>query len=197
MENSKIDTFLAFSEYSTLISIIVLLVVLTIYILTSIFLNKFNKLVYGKGTPMAWIPIFNLYLIGKLAFNKLVGWILIITLFLTGEFSTTINGVTTTKTILPANINSIVKVIYSVAVLAIFIYAIYKYFKIKKSKNQFPEKSSNQFNQAPNMNNQPQNSNLQNQFSQPINTNNQPQNFDASNQFNQPANMNNSDTNNI
>ena len=52
-----------------------------IHILLGIFLNKFNKLVYGEGSILAWFPIFNLYLLGKLTVNKYVGWILGIFIF--------------------------------------------------------------------------------------------------------------------
>ncbi|MBR6949860.1 MAG: zinc ribbon domain-containing protein [Bacilli bacterium] len=50
---------------------------LAIYIAVGIFLNKFNKLLYGHGTALAFVPVGNLYLMGKLAFNKAVGYILI------------------------------------------------------------------------------------------------------------------------
>ena len=115
------------------LGIFIFVIVIVIYILQAIFLNKFNKLVYGKGTALAWIPICNLYLLGKLTVNKLVGWILVILLFITGETTTTINGVTTTQSILPQGINSIISPIYSLAVLGLFIYAIVKYFQLKKS----------------------------------------------------------------
>lgn len=114
--------------------IVILLVVLGVYIACSIFLNKFNKLVYGKGTPMCWIPIANIYLLGKLTVNKIVGWILVICVFLTAEYTTTINGVETVHNILPEGISSVVSTIYGIAVLVLFIYAIVKYNKLKKSK---------------------------------------------------------------
>ena len=113
--------------------IFILIIVLGIYIAISIFLNKFNKLVYGKGTAMAWIPIFNTYLLGKLAINKIVGWILVICIFLTGTRTTTINGVETTHTILPESINSVVTILYNLATLSLLIYAIIKYNRLKKN----------------------------------------------------------------
>lgn len=114
--------------------IVILLVVLAIYIASAIFLNKFNKLVYGKGTPMCWIPIANIYLLGKLTVNKVVGWILVACVLLTGEYTTTINGVETVHNILPESISSVVSTLYGIAVLGLFIYAIVKYNKIKKTK---------------------------------------------------------------
>ena len=115
--------------------VIILIVVLAIYIAVSIFLNKFNKLVYGTGTALAWIPICNVYLLGKLTFNKIVGWVLVACIFLTASYSTTINGVTKTYTILPSNISDTVEDIYGLAVFILLIYAIIKYNKLKKEKN--------------------------------------------------------------
>ena len=49
-----------------------------IYLLKVNFLNKFNKLIYGKFTVMSLIPIFDIYLLGKLTINKVFGLILVI-----------------------------------------------------------------------------------------------------------------------
>lgn len=113
--------------------IVIFILGIGIYIAQAIFLNKFNRLVNGKGTAMAWIPIFNIYLLGKLTVNKLVGWVLVGCVFLTGTYTTTINGVETSRTILPEGISSVVATVYGLAVLGLFIYAIIKYNKIKKS----------------------------------------------------------------
>lgn len=129
MENS-LETIIASSIAYVLIFFAVLIV---IYILFGIFLNKLNKLVYGKGTPMAFIPFVNIYLLGKLAVNKLVGYILVILVILNSEFSITINNKTSSAAILPEDIRNVVSIIYSVLVLGLFIYAIVKYFKLKKA----------------------------------------------------------------
>ena len=46
---------------------------IAIYIACSKFLSNLNKLIYGKGTILAWLPFTSIYLMGKLAFNNLVG----------------------------------------------------------------------------------------------------------------------------
>ncbi len=115
--------------------ILILLVVIGIYIAQAIFLNKFNKLVNGKGTALAWIPKCNIYLLGKLTVNKIVGCIFVGCILITGTYTATINGVETTHTILSEGISSVVSTLYSIAVLGLFIYAILKYFKIKKNGN--------------------------------------------------------------
>ena len=124
-------------------------IAIVVYVLVAIFLNKFNKLVYGKGTALAWIPICNIYLLGKLSFNKIVGWVVVVCSFLVGTYSTTIDGVTTTKTILPSAIATPFMYIYDIALLGLYIYAIVKYFKLKKQGTTQPV---NNVTQAP-MNN--------------------------------------------
>ena len=112
--------------------ILVLVLVVAIYIVQGIFLTKLNKLMYGKGSALAWIPIANVYLLGKLTINKIVGWILVIVTFCTMTFTTTLNGVEKTTSILPESISSTVSNILSVVEFGLLIYAIIKYFKLKK-----------------------------------------------------------------
>ena len=114
-------------------------ILIIIYVAQAIFLNKLNKLIYGKGTAMAWIPMANLYLLGKLTVNKIIGWILVICPFLTGTTTTTINGVEKTSTFLPEKLNSIITTVHSFAVLALFAFAIIKYINLKKEVNNSSE----------------------------------------------------------
>ncbi|MEG0826716.1 MAG: hypothetical protein RR290_04710 [Clostridia bacterium] len=123
--------------------IVILLVSLAIYIVSAIFLNKFNKLVYGKGTAMAWIPIFDIYLLGKLTVNKLVGWALVICVFLKDTYTITENGVKSSGGILPEGIRSVFSIVYALTVLGLFIYAIIKYNKLKKEKAMGQDKITN------------------------------------------------------
>lgn len=118
-------------------ALLFLLIIIVVYLIESILLNKLNKIMYGKGTLMAWLPIFNIYLLGKLTINKTFGWILVACVFLTSEYTTTINGVEKSYSILPGNISSVVSSIYLITVFVLFIYAIVKYNKLKKQiKNQ-------------------------------------------------------------
>lgn len=138
------DLFVGLMAFGGAIIIVMLIVVIAIYVAQAIFLNKFNKLVYGKGTALAWIPICNVYLLGKLTFNKIIGWLLVACVFLTSTVSTTINGETTTKTLLPSNINTIISNVYSIAVFGLFIYAIVKYVNLKKKPKILPQQPADQ-----------------------------------------------------
>ena len=71
----------ALLAFGIIFIVIVLILVIVLYVVLGIVLNKLNKLMYGKGTAMAWIPLANIYLLGKLTVSKLLGWILLVVLF--------------------------------------------------------------------------------------------------------------------
>lgn len=52
-----------------------------LYILGCIGLMIIAEKTETKRPWMAWLPIFNVYLIGKIAFNNFVGWIMAILVF--------------------------------------------------------------------------------------------------------------------
>ncbi len=110
--------------------IVALLLVLGIFIVIGIFLNKFHTYLYGKGTACAFIPFAQGYLLGKLTFNKCIGWVVVAcTLFLGTSTTTSINGQTTTHSLIPGG-----STIVTLAKLGLLIYAIIKYEKIKKGE---------------------------------------------------------------
>ena len=118
---------------------------ITIYIVCSKFLSNFNKLKYGKGTILAWLPFTSIYLMGKLAFNELAGWGLLVICILSSSYTVTVNGVETVQTIAPASIQGPLSKIYPLLNLGVFVYCIIKYNKLKKygvppMKNTFVEK---------------------------------------------------------
>ena len=119
---------------------------ITIYIVCSKFLSNFNKLKYGKGTILAWLPFTSIYLMGKLAFNELAGWGLLVICILSSSYTVTVNGVETVQTIAPASIQGPLSKIYPLLNLGVFVYCIIKYNKLKKygvppMKNTFVEKN--------------------------------------------------------
>lgn len=124
------NTFQVLSAYI----IVILVIVIALYITIGIFLNKFNKLVYGKATPMAFIPLVNVYLLGKLTISKPVGLVLAIIPLLTGTLTTNINGEENTYSLFPSDISSKINLIASIVTLGLLIYAIFLYFKSKKEK---------------------------------------------------------------
>ncbi|MDD6388578.1 MAG: hypothetical protein PUA68_05915 [Bacilli bacterium] len=118
-----------------MLEIILLLLggLIAIYIACSIFLSNFNKLIYGKGTILAWLPFTSIYLMGKLAFNNLVGWGLLVICILSSSYTVTVNGVETVQTIAPSSIQGPLSKIYPLLNFGVFVYCIVKYNKLKKS----------------------------------------------------------------
>lgn len=108
------------------------IIILVTYVAFGIVLNKLNRRIYGYGTPMAWIPLVNLYLLGKLTINKYAGWGIVICLFLTGNYKTEVNGVTKTYAILPTGVREVVLFLTNAFILILFVYAIFKYYKLEK-----------------------------------------------------------------
>ena len=115
------------------IMLLLLGILITIYIVCSKFLSNFNKLKYGKGTILAWLPFTSIYLMGKLAFNELAGWGLLVICILSASYTITVNGVETVQTIAPAAIQGPLSKIYPLLNLGVFVYCIFKYNKLKKS----------------------------------------------------------------
>jgi len=99
-----------------------------IYVLCAVLLNKLNKALYGKTTWMAWIPPFNIYLLGKLTIHKVFGWILLLA-FLAGTTVTVeLNGVSKTYSLISKDIQEPYIIVISSITLILYIYG---YFKLK------------------------------------------------------------------
>ena len=98
MENFDIESFLAIGLG---IIIFVFVFLIAIYVVLGIVLNKLNKKIYGKGTALAWIPLCNTYLLGKLTVNKVVGIALIILPLLNSRFTITIGQNQTVYALIP------------------------------------------------------------------------------------------------
>ena len=125
----------ALAAVGTLMFIFSLIFVIALYVLQGIFLSKLNKLMYGKGTALAWIPFCSTYLLGKLTINKIVGYVLVGLNLLTITITTSINGFEKKISILPQNINSVLSNLLNITIVALLIYAIVKYLQLKKEGN--------------------------------------------------------------
>lgn len=112
--------------------IILLAVIVAIYVVLGIVLNKLNSVMYGYKTVMAWIPCCNIYLLGKLTFNKWAGWLLLIFGFLSSSQQYKLNGnEIVSYSYLPFAISPALSAIYSVIIVGLFIYAVIKYYRLK------------------------------------------------------------------
>ncbi len=91
-------------------------IIFVISIIPGIITYKLNKKMYREKSIMAWIPIVNIYLLGKLTINKIVGILLILGLIIVFCF----------------DVPFIMSILYVIILIVIYIYAIIKYIKLKK-----------------------------------------------------------------
>ena len=83
---------------------------------------------------LAWLPFYQIYLLGKLVINQLVGWVLGIgsVFYCFIIFSVNENSfLSKAFTIVYSNYVSF----YSIVIVGVYIYAIFKYRKLKKLQN--------------------------------------------------------------
>lgn len=110
-----------FNDHKTIIILIGCLLLIVIYSMISVFINKLNSAIHGKTTIFAWVPVTNGYLIGKLVVNRVIGVLLSI-LFLFGIFiSVDIPGLESIKKIIPNEIVIPYITIYVVIIIALLL----------------------------------------------------------------------------
>lgn len=135
-------------KWGMAILVVFVIVAIAIYVVSAIFLNKFSMQVQNKRSAKAWIPVVNLYLLGKLLKGKGLGWALviaqIIVSILTSTITTTItiNGesTTTTKTLVGEPLGTIITSVWGVICLVLFVWAIIKY--INNNRGGVPRSNS-------------------------------------------------------
>lgn len=103
---------------------------LILYVIFSSILSKVNKTIYERKNIFAWIPIFNLYLLGKIAVNKIIGVILVLLVFLIGSLI----SIPYFQNVIPSYIMDIMCLVFIFVVIILFFIVLAKYFKIKKRK---------------------------------------------------------------
>lgn len=103
---------------------------LILYVIFSSILSKANKTIYEEKNIIAWIPIFNLYLLGKIAINKIFGVILVLIEFLIGFLC----SIPYFQNVIPSYIVDILSLIFIFVIIILFFIVLAKYFKVKKRK---------------------------------------------------------------
>lgn len=125
------------------VAIIGAIMIIAVYILIGLLLSKLNKLIYGKNTVMAWIPPFNVYLLGKLTVGKWLGWFLVLCDIFNSSLDKKIP-------IFPELLGNTIEEVYSLGVIVLFICAIIKYDRLKNNKKNCDTVNSNQIIQTSN-----------------------------------------------
>ena len=110
--------------------IMLIIVVMICYVALAIFLTNFSKKIEGKPNIMAWIPFSNIYLLGKLTFSKDVGYGLLALLILSCTLTLKIDRMTIILS-LPSVLQMILGAAFAGAFVAVLIFGIRKYEKLK------------------------------------------------------------------
>lgn len=113
-----------------IIFVITTMILLILYIIFSSILSKANKIIYGERKILAWIPIFNMYLLGKIAINKVFGVFLVLIEFLIGL----VISLPYFQNLIPNYIIDIICLVYLFIIIILFFIMLSKYFKVKKRK---------------------------------------------------------------
>jgi len=117
-------------DHSVMFIAIGVLLGITIYSVIAVFLNKLYNAKYGKTTIMAWIPIFNIYLLGKLVIHSIIGLLLVIGLLFGICISFNISGLETIHNLLGKEYVLPYQITYGVIILLFFIVAKIKLKRI-------------------------------------------------------------------
>lgn len=112
-ETNSYDKILPWLKILGFSTFVVLKYIFLISIIPGFLLYKLNKIMYHEKSIIAWIPIANIYLLGKLTINDFFGKLLIIGLFVFLNWNIKI-------------------ILYCLVIIALYIYAIGKYIKLKK-----------------------------------------------------------------
>ncbi len=147
------DVFQYYKDHLVMFIVIFTLIGIFIYSVTAVFLNKLNKEMYGKTTWMAWVPIFRIFLLGKLAIHWIVGIILVLGLPCTISITIITNGVGKDYAILPDNIREPFMIVYIALVIALYVFAHIKLSNIRvngkgySSKTYVDDRVTTEYNQ--------------------------------------------------
>ena len=105
------------------------------------YINKFHYLKYGYKTDLAWVPIINYYFLFKMAFNSFVGWLYIIINIGFGFFVVYVGIVNNYPfghlTLLTNPYYTWFNFVVFIAVIVSF----FRYFKLKREKQEATERS--------------------------------------------------------
>ena len=116
-----------FNDNKTIFILIGGLLLIVAYSMVSVLINKLNDAIHGKITVLAWVPVTNVYLLGKLVVNKIMGILLAVLLLYGIIIAIDIHGLEVLQALkLPAS--------YVVPYLAIYALMIFLLVVVGKSK---------------------------------------------------------------
>lgn len=116
--------------YFFIATLIIILIIC--YAALAIFLNNFSKKVDGEPSIMSWIPFANIFLLGKLTFNKDAGYGLVALFVLSCTLTMQIDRMTIVLS-LPSIVQMILGAVFAGTFVVTLIFGIRKYGRIKSN----------------------------------------------------------------
>lgn len=116
------DSILNYIKDHLVVTIIIaVLVGFIIYAMFAVLINKLYSSKYGKETKLSWIPILNIYLLGKLVIHSIFGIILVLGMLALILVSFNIPGLDSLKNIIPSQYVLPYQIGYGVIILLFLI----------------------------------------------------------------------------
>lgn len=113
---------------------IILGVLLLTFIIQGLITSKINKSIYGRDSIFAWIPFLNIYTLGKVCADEIVGIILAAMTILIFRLTLPINGIDKTFALLPKSTYEILLPYCLFMIGCLYIYSIFKFLRLRKEK---------------------------------------------------------------
>ena len=113
---------------------IILVVSIVIFIIQALITNKLNKTLYGNSSIFAFIPFLNMFTLGKVCADEIVGFVLMVMLILCFRLEIGILGVEKTFALIPESTSSILFPYCIFLIGCLFVYSIFKFFRSIKEK---------------------------------------------------------------
>lgn len=113
------------------VSILILIFVIC-HAALAVFLYGFSRKVEGEPNIMSWIPLANIYLLGKLTFNKDTGYILVALLILSCTLTLQIDK-TTIVLSMPGIVQVVLGAIFAGAFVVVLIFGVRKCTRLEES----------------------------------------------------------------
>lgn len=115
--------------------IIFIMGIIIFYVFSSLVLDNLNKQMYKKRNVLVWIPFFKTYFLGKLTVGKKFGIFLVSMTLLIRNLDSILKFLKFSPTDIETITNSNLLLIYPYFIGILYIYAYFKYRKLKKSIN--------------------------------------------------------------
>ena len=113
------------------------IVFIFIHAFMALYIDRLSYAKTGKSTNWELVPFANVYLIGKYAYNRIIGAILFVCLFFVVKWEITLLGAKYGLNIIPPVLRTILFVLYLIIIIGVLIHAVGEYNRLTENKDPF------------------------------------------------------------